>query len=72
MFGLKGNIRRADAEKLPFFSASFDFAWSWGVIHHSSSFEKCIAEIARVLRPGGRLMLMVYYRPSIAYHVNSD
>ena len=71
VFGLKGTIQRADAEKLPFADKSFDMVWSWGVIHHSSRFEACLGEIARVLRPGGRLMLMVYYRPSIVYYVNN-
>jgi ubiquinone/menaquinone biosynthesis C-methylase UbiE len=71
LFGLNGRIERADAENLPFADASFDFVWSWGVIHHSSRFEACLAEIARVLRPGGRLMLMVYYRRSIVYYVNN-
>jgi ubiquinone/menaquinone biosynthesis C-methylase UbiE len=70
LFGLQGRIERADAEKLPFPDASFDFVWSWGVIHHSSRFESCLAEIARVLRPGGRFFLMVYYRPCIVYYVN--
>jgi ubiquinone/menaquinone biosynthesis C-methylase UbiE len=70
LFGLSGRIERADAEDLPFADASFDFVWSWGVIHHSSRFERCLAEAARVLRPGGRLMLMVYYRPSIVYYLN--
>lgn len=68
LFGLKGKIDRADAERLPFPDASFDFVWSWGVIHHSSKMEDCLSEIARVLRPGGRLMLMVYYRPSLVYY----
>ena len=70
VFGLKADIQRADAEKLPFPDQSFDTVWSWGVIHHSSRFESCLSEIARVLRPGGHLMLMVYYRPSIVYYIN--
>jgi SAM-dependent methyltransferase len=71
VFDLQGRIERADAERLPFAECAFDFVWSWGVIHHSASFERCLAEIARVLRPGGRLTLMVYYRPSIVYYVNN-
>ena len=70
VFDLAGLIQRADAN-LPFADASFDQVWSWGVIHHSDHFESCLAEIGRVLRPGGRLMLMVYYRPSIVYYVNN-
>lgn len=70
IFGLRGLIRQADAEQLPFDDASFDLVWSWGVIHHSRSTERCLEEITRVLRPGGQLLLMVYYRPSIAYYVH--
>jgi ubiquinone/menaquinone biosynthesis C-methylase UbiE len=70
LFHLNGRIERADAEKLPFASDSFDMVWSWGVIHHSNKMEQCLAEIARVLRPAGRLMIMVYYRPSIVYYFN--
>src|SRR5262249_44101485 len=33
---LSGTILQADAENLPFPNKSFDFVWSWGVIHHSS------------------------------------
>src|SRR2546430_4072998 len=36
-------------------AASFDFVWSWGVVHHSEHTDRVLAEIARVLRPGGRL-----------------
>ena len=71
MFGLEGDIRRADAERLEFADLSFDFVWSWGVIHHSSSTEAIVAEITRVLRRGGRLMIMVYYKPSLVYYVHA-
>jgi len=70
IFNLPGKIQQADAERLPFNDACFDMVWSWGVIHHSYSMEKCLQEITRVLRDGGHLMLMLYYRPSIAYYLN--
>lgn len=69
-FGFAGHIQQADAEQLPFRDASFDMVWSWGVIHHSNSTEKCLGEITRVLRDGGRLFIMVYYRPSIVYYLH--
>ena len=68
--GLKGDVREADAEALPFEDASFDFVWSWGVIHHSERTDAVIAEIARVLRPDGRLALMVYHRNSITFWID--
>ena len=67
--GLEADVREADAEQLPFADASFDFVWSWGVIHHSAHTGRVVAEIARVLRPGGRVALMVYHRSSITYWV---
>ena len=69
LHGLGADVREADAEHLPFPDASFDFVWSWGVIHHSAHTERVVHEIARVLRPGGRLALMVYHRSSITYWV---
>jgi ubiquinone/menaquinone biosynthesis C-methylase UbiE len=70
LFGLAANIQQADCEQLPFPDASFDTVWSWGVIHHSSQTERCLSEITRVLRPGGRIMLMVYYKPSLVYYLH--
>jgi SAM-dependent methyltransferase len=68
--GLDADVREADAESLPFDDDSFDFVWSWGVVHHSEDTEAVLAEIARVLRPGGRLALMVYHRSSITFWID--
>jgi ubiquinone/menaquinone biosynthesis C-methylase UbiE len=70
IFQLSGRIQHADSEQLPFADASFDMIWSWGVIHHSSSTERCFTEITRVLKPGGRILVMVYYRPSLVYYLH--
>jgi len=70
LFGLSANIQQVDCEKLPFPNASFDTVWSWGVIHHSSQTEACLAEITRVLKPGGHIFLMVYYKPSLVYYLH--
>ena len=68
--GLVADVLEADAESLPFPDGSFDFVWSWGVIHHSADTSRVIAEIARVLRPEGRLALMVYHRNSLTFWIN--
>jgi SAM-dependent methyltransferase len=67
MKGLPHDVRLIDAEILPLPDREFDVVWSWGVIHHSRSTEAIVSQIARVLKPGGSLRLMVYYRPSLVY-----
>ena len=62
--GLTATVMEADAEQLPFESGSFDFVWSWGVIHHSSRTGRAVRQIARVLRPEGECRIMVYNRAS--------
>lgn len=58
-------IMVADAEELPFPSDSFDLGYSFGVLHHSPDTEKAIAELVRVVRPGGEIKIMLYNRHSV-------
>ena len=68
--GLQGaKVMQMDAENLPFPDASFDFVWSWGVIHHSANTQKIIQQIHRVLKPGGTSVIMVYHRGWWTYYV---
>lgn len=66
-FGLAADVFEADAEQLPFEDASFDVVFSWGVIHHTSRMDRALAELVRVCRPGGRVVLMLYHRHSIFF-----
>ena len=50
-------FQQAVAEELPFPDASFDLVFSTMTFHHWSDQGRGIAEIARVLRPGGRWLL---------------
>jgi len=65
-YGFASDLRRADAEALPFPDASFDVVYSWGVIHHSAHPERIVAEIHRVLRQDGQFLGMMYGRYSLA------
>jgi ubiquinone/menaquinone biosynthesis C-methylase UbiE len=67
--GLKGDFRVSDAEKLGFADGSFDLVYSHGVLHHTPDIEAAIGEIYRVLRPGGRAVIMLYHRGSYNYRV---
>ncbi|HEY0227752.1 MAG TPA: class I SAM-dependent methyltransferase [Mycobacterium sp.] len=47
------SARTADATDLPFPDGSFDSVVSCLMLHHIIDWERAIAEVARVLRPGG-------------------
>jgi ubiquinone/menaquinone biosynthesis C-methylase UbiE len=44
----------ADAAAIPVRDASFDAVFDFGVIHHVPNWRAAVAEVRRVLRPGGR------------------
>src|SRR5215216_6498576 len=70
LFDLPGSFRVADAERLHFANNSFDVVYSHGVLHHTPNIAAAVREIHRVLRPGGRAIVMLYHRDSYNYHVN--
>ena len=70
LFGLPGRFLTADAEKLDFADESFDLVYSHGVLHHTPDTESAVREIHRVLRAGGRAVVMLYHRDSYNYRVN--
>jgi ubiquinone/menaquinone biosynthesis C-methylase UbiE len=43
-----------DAETIAEADASFDAVFDFGIIHHVPEWKRAIAEVARVLKPGGR------------------
>jgi ubiquinone/menaquinone biosynthesis C-methylase UbiE len=67
---LEGKFVQGDAENLPFPDGSFDFVYSHGVLHHTPDTPRTIRDVHRVLSPGGRAVIMLYYRDSFNYHVN--
>lgn len=70
LFRLATRLVRADAEFLPLKEGAFDLVWSWGVLHHVPDIEKAVGEIRRVLKPGGKALIMVYRRDSINFWVH--
>lgn len=46
-------LMQGDAERLPFENTSFDAVFDFGALHHVPDWQRSIAEIRRVLKPGG-------------------
>jgi ubiquinone/menaquinone biosynthesis C-methylase UbiE len=65
-FGERARVERADAAALPYPERSFDLLISILVGHHVEAWEEATAEAARVLRPGGRLLLLDVVLPPFA------
>jgi SAM-dependent methyltransferase len=70
LFQLPGTFRIADAERLDFPNHSFDLVYSHGVLHHTPDTTAAVREIHRVLRPGGKAVVMLYHRDSYNYRIN--
>lgn len=59
--GLDGQGQQGSILQAPFADESFDYVVAIGCLHHTGDLFKAIEECRRVLRPGGKLVFMVYY-----------
>src|ERR1700743_3811606 len=55
-----GNFQTGDMEALPFPDASFDIVTGFNSFQYAASVPNALAEARRVLKPGGRLLLMIW------------
>jgi ubiquinone/menaquinone biosynthesis C-methylase UbiE len=53
---------QGDSERLPFADGTFEFITCANSFHHYPHQDRAVAEMHRVLRPGGRLMIIDGYR----------
>ena len=63
--GIYERVHTAPGARLPEPNASFDFVFSNSVLEHIEDLEPVIAEVARVLRPGGAFLFTV---PADGFH----
>ena len=55
----------AAAEHLDFPDASFDAAFDFQMLHHADDWQQAVAEVSRLLRPGGRFYLSEICLPAL-------
>ncbi len=65
LYKIQATVLEADAQKLPFPDNSFDFVCAWGCLMHMPRTELAITEIHRVLKPGGKMIAMMYHSNSV-------
>ena len=63
------NVWNGSATHIPAEDDSFDLVFSHGVLHHVPDILAAQAEVHRVLKPGGRLVVMLYARRSLNYQL---
>ena len=64
-----GNVtlQRADIESLPFADAVFDAAYCAMVLHHVTQPAAAVAEMARVIRPGGKVIVIAFTQHDLVW-----
>lgn len=65
VFGFPSRLSVGDAENQAFPDRAFDLVYSWGVLHHSPDTPRAIAEVHRLLKPGGEARIMMYHKWSL-------
>ena len=70
LHGIESNLRVGDAAKIDYPDATFDMVYSNGVLHHTPKTVRCVGEIWRVLKPGGRFLFTMYHRHSLYHWLN--
>jgi SAM-dependent methyltransferase len=59
--GLNGEAIVGSILDAPFENGTFDVILAFGCLHHTGNLQRALDECHRILKPGGRLTLMVYH-----------
>ena len=64
------DVKLGSALNIPHADNTFDMVFSHGVLHHIPDIRSAQSQIHRVLKPGGRLIAMLYAKNSLNYQVS--
>ena len=70
--GVAAELFQGDVRSLPFPDGAFDVVLDFGTCYHIATPERALAEIARVLAPGGRLIHETPLAQLLAHPVRSS
>jgi ubiquinone/menaquinone biosynthesis C-methylase UbiE len=62
-----GEVKVGNANEIPWPDNYFDIVYSHGVLHHIPDLDEAQCEISRVLKPNGKLIIMLYHKSSFCY-----
>lgn len=62
------HLVQADLFQMPFRAATFDLAYSVGVLHHTPDPRAAFARLSTAVRPGGGLAVYLYHRYGPGHH----
>lgn len=69
--GGRATVAQANVLQLPYRSGTFDLVYSFGVLLLVEDLDTAIAEIHRVAKPGGTVIVMFYNRQSLHYYIKT-
>lgn len=67
----KVDFSQKDLTNIDFPNANFDYVFSWGVVIHIPDAEKALDEIARIIKPGGKLALYLTNKTALDHKIES-
>ena len=70
--GIAAELFLGDARRLPFGNAEFDLVFDFGTCYHITFPDRALAEIARVLVPGGRLIHETPFGQLLAHPIRTS
>lgn len=70
LYNYSSELIIGDVENMPYEDNTFDFVYSFGVVHHTPDIQKTINKIYRILKPGGSCYIAVYNKNSWFFRYN--